>query len=370
MEKIKNANKTKTKAKLIHIEILRILSIFLVIFNHTGTKGFFLFSEYPFATKPYFIYMTLAVVCKIAVPLFLMISGALILKKDISMSKLFKSKILKLLIVLLVFSAVFYIRLHILKYSDTFTTKDFFIRLYKGDIIVPYWYLYVYISFLLSYPFLRAIVKSLPEYGYVYLIILSLIFVSVLPWVEYRASAGKVTLNEYGKVSWLFSIIVIYPLIGYYLENVIDIEKINKKHFIPMFLFAVFGILVSCYMTYFKHRITGICREAKTQDFLNLFALPISIFVYLSAKKIFYKKDFNKFITAPILSVGSCTFGIYLIHIAILESTFLTNFYTDLIEKYNFFYIAAVLILCLLTMIISYVIVFILKKIPIIKKLL
>lgn len=368
MEKIENAN--KPKPKLIHIEILRILAIFLVIFNHTGLKGFFLFSAYPFATKPYFIYMTLAVVCKIAVPLFLMVSGALILKKDISMSKLFKNKILKMLIVLFVFTGLFYIRLHVLQYSDTFTIKDFFIRLYKGDINAPYWYIYAYISFLLSYPFLRAIVKSLPEYGYVYLIILSLIFVSVLPWLEYRASAGKVTINAYGNVSWIFSNIVIYPLIGYYLENIIDIEKINKKHFIPMFLFAVFGILVSCYMTYVKHRITGICRETKTQDFLDLFALPISIFVYLSVKKIFYKKNFNKFITAPILSIGSCTFGIYLIHMAILESTFLTNFYTDLIKKYNFFYIAAVFILCLLTMIISYVIIFILKKIPIIKKLL
>ena len=370
MEKIENVNNTKLKTKLIHIEIIRILAIFLVIFNHTGLKGYFLFSAYPFATKPYFFYMTFAVVCKIAVPLFLMVSGALILKKDIPMEKIFKNKLLKMLIVLLVFTAVFYVRLHILKYSDTFTIKDFFIRLYKGDIITPYWYIYAYISFLISYPFLRAITKSLPKDGYLYLIVLSLIFISILPCLEYRLSLGKVTLNQYGKISWIFSNIVIYPLIGYFLENIVDIEKINKKHIIPLFILTVFGILASCYMTYLKHRITGICRETKTQDFLDIFALPISIFVYLCIKKLFYKKNFNKFANNSVLSIGSCTFGIYLIHMAILESTFLTNFYTSLIEKYNFYYIVSVIILCILTMLISYLIIFILKKVPLIKKLL
>ena len=368
MEKIENAN-NKTKTKLIHIEIIRILAIFLVIFNHTGLKGFFLFSAYPFATMPYFIYMTFAVFCKIAVPLFLMVSGALILKKDISMKKIFKNKILKMLLVLFIFSAIFYIRLHILKYSDTFTVKNFFIRLYKGDITVPYWYIYAYISFLISYPFLRAIVKSLPEYGYRYLIILSFIFVSILPCIEYRFALGKITLNQYGKISWLFTNIIIYPLIGYYLENIVDIEKINKKHILILLGIAIFGILTSCYMTYFKHRITGICNEVKTQDFLDIFALPISIFIYLLIKKVFYKVKFNKYINNIILSLGNCTFGIYLIHIAILQSNFINILHKNLTETYHFNCMLSILILCMLIMLICYLIIWILKKIPGIKKI-
>lgn len=360
----------KSKEKLIHIELMRILAAFLVIFNHTGLKGFFLFSAYPFATMPYFIYMTFAVFCKIAVPLFLMISGALLLKKDIPIKKIFKNKILKMLVVLLIFTAIFYIRLHVLKYSDTFTIKDFFVRLYKGDIIVPYWYIYAYISFLLSYPFLRAIVKALPKYGYNYLIILSFIFISILPCLEYRFSFGKVTLNQYGKVSWLFTNIVIFPLIGYYLENIIDIEKINKKHIIILLGFTVFGILASCYMTYLKHRITGICNEIESQDFLNCFVLPICIFVYLSCKKIFSKTKLNKYINNTIISLGSCTFGIYLIHIAIIESKFINDLYTNFTVKWNFNHMLSIIILCLITLLICYLIIFILKKIPGIKKLL
>lgn len=236
---VKLLESNKTFSKLIHIELIRIIAAFLVIFNHTGPNGYFLFSFYPFATMSYFAYMFCTVISKIDVPLFLMLTGALLLKKDMEPKKIAK-KLIRMLIVLLLFTAVFYIRLHILKYSDIFTISDFFIRLYKGDIIIPYWYIYAYISFLLAFPFLRAMVKSLPENAYKYLIGIAILFIAILPCLEYRFSTGSVTLNQYGKVSWLFTNIVIYPLIGYYLENVIDISKVNKKHILFAILVAVF----------------------------------------------------------------------------------------------------------------------------------
>ncbi len=62
------------KERKIYLELIRGFSMLLVIFNHTGTRGFFLFSIandsvlYPF-------YLFISVACKIAVPLYLMISG-------------------------------------------------------------------------------------------------------------------------------------------------------------------------------------------------------------------------------------------------------------------------------------------------------
>lgn len=358
------------KKKLIYLEIIRIIAIFLVIFNHTGAKGFFLFSTYPFGSIQYFICMAFSVFCKIAVPLFLMVSGALLLNRDIPQKKIFKEKILKMFLVLLIFSAIYYIRLHILKYSDKFTIGDFFVRLYKGDIIIPYWYIYAYISFLLAFPFLRAMVKNLPEYAYKYLILLSIIFISVLPCIEYRFSAGEVTLNQYGKVAWLFTNIVIFPIIGYYLENVVDFEKINKKHILFTILFAIFGIGISCYMTYFKHRITGICTEVETQDFLDVFCLPICISVYLTIKYFCTKFEIPNLLRKVILSFGSCSFGIYLIHMAIIESNFINNLLTTLTESYKLNQMLSILLLCVLNMLISYIITFVLKKIPGLKKIL
>ena len=69
------------KAKLVHIEILRILAIFFVIFNHTGKDGYFLFSEFSASSIRFWLYLFLSHFCKFAVPVFLAISGALVLSK-------------------------------------------------------------------------------------------------------------------------------------------------------------------------------------------------------------------------------------------------------------------------------------------------
>lgn len=69
------------KRNLLHIELIRIIAAYFVIFNHTGKRGFFLFSVYERGSLQYWVYMILSIFCKISVPLFFMIAGALLLKK-------------------------------------------------------------------------------------------------------------------------------------------------------------------------------------------------------------------------------------------------------------------------------------------------
>ena len=66
--------------KKIFLEFLRIISIILVLFNHTGRQGFFLYMGYQ-GTSYYWIYMFISLACKVAVPTFWMISGALLIDK-------------------------------------------------------------------------------------------------------------------------------------------------------------------------------------------------------------------------------------------------------------------------------------------------
>ncbi len=63
------SNNGITKKKT-HIEILRIIAIAFVIFNHTGIEGF---QSYTSAqnTGVFWIKLLMAVICKTAVPLFL-----------------------------------------------------------------------------------------------------------------------------------------------------------------------------------------------------------------------------------------------------------------------------------------------------------
>lgn len=356
------------KRNLIHIECIRILSAYFVIFNHTGEEGFFLFANFGKGSLHYWIYMLITVLCKISVPLFLMIAGALLLKKDISLKNLWMKKILRMILVLLIFSFIMYLVLARQNTEFKLTFGDFLKRLYMGKISVPYWYLYAYIAFLVSVPFLRAIVKALSEDKYKYLIILGIVFIGILPCVEYRLFQGEVYLNSDIKPGWLLTNIVLWPLTGYYLEHIYNLKKnINRK--IGMWvLISIVGIGVSCYMTYYMHNITGECSEANSQAFLGSFIIFPCITIYIGMKYICQRYHLRESIKNIISSIGSCTFGIYLLHIII--KNYIGGVLNVLVLEWKLNSMIAVLLYCLIIFFISYVVSLILKRIPGIKKLL
>ena len=68
-----------------YLDALRILAIFLVLFNHTGVNGYALYMvRRGAALFPFYLFN--AILIKVAVPLFLMVSGALLLEKEESTS--------------------------------------------------------------------------------------------------------------------------------------------------------------------------------------------------------------------------------------------------------------------------------------------
>ena len=118
------------KKKTVYLELIRILAIFLVIFNHTGTNGFFLFSVRQ-GSALYPLYMFLSIACRTAVPLFWMVSGSLLLPKEESIRYVYRHRVLRMLLVLALFSLFQYI-FTTRKYSDRFDFAYFLINLYTG----------------------------------------------------------------------------------------------------------------------------------------------------------------------------------------------------------------------------------------------
>ena len=80
------------KGKKLHIEFLRFFCIWLVMFTHTSTAGFSLYLLRP---ESFFFpfYIAVPFWVKTAVPIFFMISGALLLKKEEPISVIFKKRI-------------------------------------------------------------------------------------------------------------------------------------------------------------------------------------------------------------------------------------------------------------------------------------
>lgn len=353
------------KPKLLYLEAMRILAIFFVIFNHTGNNGYFLFSQRPVGSIQFWFYLVLSVFCKFSVALFFAISGALILGKDESISVLWKKRILKMIVILIIISLIYYLDT-IIEHSLKFDLKYFIVQLYSSILKEHLWYIYAYIAYLISLPFLRAIVKSLEVKYYYYMMVIVIFFNSLLPSIEYLLFNGayKLSNNFSGKISWIATSIIFYPCIGYFLQNKLDFEKINKKIILLLWIVNAGGILLSCYLTYKMYLNTG----TYPQTFHNTFVPLNCITIFITVKYLFTRITLPKFAERIFLSLGKCTFGIYLIHLLILRKPFMTNI-LDKLLSFGLNNMIAILIVCLLTTLICYLITAILLKIPILKKL-
>ena len=142
----------------------------------------------------YYLLIACSIIISIAVPVFFMISGALLIPKVESLKTLYKKRILKYTVILLVFSFVSW-----RYYSDwdmhAFDWLYFFRQLWSANWATSYWFLYSYISYLVLLPLIRMFAKALTDDGFKYLIViyLSVQTLHVIDWIVWR---GVVSYNS------------------------------------------------------------------------------------------------------------------------------------------------------------------------------
>ena len=336
-----------------------------------GGDAFFLFSTRENGSLLWYLELAMAIMCRVAVPGFFMISGALFLAKDDEkLSNIFKKYILKIFIIFAVFAFVYYIN-SLRNSTNSFDIIYFIKAMYSYDYNINYdisghlWYLYAYIGFLAFLPFLRSMVQNLKTKYFYYMIVLAFVFKGILPVFEYFVFDGNISLSDYFRTSWILTDIFIYPCIGYFLQYRIEIEKVRKKDIILLWLANLICIVISCCLATYRGRIDGTYAN---QPFFNSFVVVNAITLFITAKYLFNNCKLPNLINKGIISIGRTTFGIYLIHILVR--------YTKESEKVRLFLVdmlgnnmIAALIWCTIIMLVCYIIIVILKKIPIVKKL-
>ena len=347
------------KRKL-HLDVLRILAAFFVIFNHTPAFSYFTHQD---PTKPlYWLCLSVSVLCKISVPMFFMMSGALLLGREEKPLRILQ-RALRILAVLVIFSFLSYLQ-QVEQGNQTFDLKHFFEVVMKKDWLNAYWYLYAYLAFILCLPFLRAIVKGLKPGHYRYLMGLQLFFQGILPVVLNLILKQEISFNRNFSFGWLLGYVPLYPLIGYYLENVLDIRSVNWKKMAGLWLSFLVCLGLTCYATYLNNADKGGFPQTYLMSFIMMLCIPM----YITAKKLFMNFPAS-WIGTLLTSVGSCTFGIYLIHGLLLRDNRL-RLLSILYRSGDLPSILKYSVACLDIMFTGYCITWFLKKIPGIKKLL
>lgn len=97
------------KEKRLDYEVLRLIAIVGVVFNHTSGRGFDLYMAEGCSGINYVGSLLLGILCKIAVPLFFLVSGGLLLAKEERIRTVLVKRVLRILLALVIFSGVLYL---------------------------------------------------------------------------------------------------------------------------------------------------------------------------------------------------------------------------------------------------------------------
>ncbi len=284
-----------------YIEFLRVLACFLVIVNHTNSSIFL--SRSPSLT--WFISLTWFFICKIAVPIFLLITGALLLKKQDTPRKSI-SRFVRIFIVLFTGSVIYYVY-YGRTAPENISATDFLRRFFAGSSATnSYWYLYMYLALLCILPLLQKLAVALTKNQMRLLLFLSLGILGIIPLLSALTSFQLTFLSKY---SIFFSPYIGMVFAGYYIERYV---KLTRQHcYLASLVFA--GLIVfqvtATYKLYQINPDSYLALDDRTMSTITIGA----VCVYIMAKYIFTAARIPVWIDRLIFYLGSLSFGIYLV---------------------------------------------------------
>ncbi len=344
--------KMKENSK-VYLDILRILACFLVIVNHTNSDIFLQMGP----SLTWLFSISYFFVCRIAVPLFLMISGCLLLKKEDNYKKSFK-RIFRIILVILIFSLIYYVD-YCYKSKTSFDLIEYLKLIYQQHITNAFWYLYTYLGLLIMLPILQPIVKRLSQKKLMYFLGISFLFLGTMPILIHYFP--HLQYDSYFEL-YLFSPFIGYFIAGYYIDNYIQHTKRNS---IYAFIIFIISISISIIFTYFEYRKSYADYYLLFSDikFIPIILASCSIF-YLG--KYYFQTGFSLKWNKIIHYLGGLTFGIYLLSDILIEKFWWI--YLRLCEI-GIHQILSILVLEIIVFLTGGIITVILKKVPFIKKI-
>lgn len=290
---------SEERPKIVYIEWLRALAAFAVVGIHITMTEPNNCSVAQIGKSNYMALTSVYALVQWAVPVFLMISGGLLLRaKSISMAKV-KKYIARMFFVLLMFGTVYAILE--LVFSERRLSLP---MLYKGIIMTfegkswsHLWYLYVLIGIYIILIPLKVYVDhiELREVAS---------FIAVLIVGNFLIPTLNILLGVEIKNLMVLTQYVTYFLIGYVLAGISN-TKWGGVIWISVYLgTSILKIVIQC--------ATVIRTGEGSELFLNdrILTLFQAIAVYMYIMNVAKSRKLNKIIK----SIGDCSFGIYLIH--------------------------------------------------------
>lgn len=299
------AVETTGKSKHLYLEILRIIAIFEVLYNHSDVRGWTQYVHLQGFDRA--ISLILASICKIAVPLFLMISGATLLGKEESIRTLYKKRVLRFVILIAFVSIGNYLYFGFTQ-GFTISIKNFLISSYSSYSFCTY-FLWLYLGLMVSLPLLRRLGRNMSLKEVTYGLILSYVFWCILPSVEFALGIGPNNLQSYVGI---LSGGIFYPVIGYHLSR-LDEKYYTRKNMLILGALSILCIALQSLVRYWNFMKTGADAEL-----FSYYATIPAIFVFVAAQFICKKYTLPNWLKTAILKTSPNVLGIFLLSVIIM----------------------------------------------------
>lgn len=352
LQKIKNN-------RILYIDILRVIACLSVIMIHSSAT----YVVKDFGSFNFWIGNILDGFASIGVPIFVMISGTLMLDKnyEFSKKKLIKH-IIRMIIFFICWSAVYCVIYNIVgqilvehKSIDIIKVIGSFIR---GHYHL--WFIYLIVGLYLIVPLLRLWVKDENKKYVKYFIILSIIFTYIIPQI---ISIGSNYSNLFFYLNDIMENNIqlkyvggftTYFILGWYINNY-DFKN-NKI----IYILGGVGFITSVVGTYILSASTGKAIQMYESLSLNVLFQAVAVFTIIKMKFINRQNKDNKFIN----SISKYSLGIYAIHALSVEIMY------KILDKIGFgIAIINIPLVFIISFVTAYLSSFILSKIPILKKI-
>jgi surface polysaccharide O-acyltransferase-like enzyme len=327
---------------------LRFFAILAVIMIHSAAPFFHQAPGKP--GNDFFIANIYDGLSRIAVPLFLMISGALLLHKDEKLSVFLKKRASKIIIPFIVWSIIYYLykigALFPLQ-VDKIHVKGFLKSFISGNVYFHLWYLYMIIPVYLFIPILRKLVQNTPTHLIVYFVVVSLLFENIRQFFHmfYHIEPRLYFTSFSGYIS--------YILMGYLIYQRNFLYEYKRILYILGF-FMLFITTGGTYMLDYKyHHYVSFFYEY----------LSFNVFIYAMATMMLFM-EWNGKSNRIVNSISEVSFTVYFVHILFL------NYFKNYLKTYHLETLVYIPTLILLTFISSYIFSLIISKIPILRKFL
>ena len=340
------------KTRVVFLDFLRIIACFLVIVNHTNSRVFL-------GTTPSFLWflsLSYFFICKVAVPVFVIITGYTMLDRETSYRKT-ALQFLRVALCLVLFSAVYYISNYKSGIIENASLGDFLQTIIGKHITNAFWYLYLYLGIVLMIPFIQKMVVNMHKKDFHVFFVISGVFYAVWPIVVHYIPelqlSGNFTLPVYNSYICLL-------LFGCYARRYFKVFTAGK--WISMLGFVAMCVL-NVLLTYHEY----LQKDGSSYLFFDnrvyfpIIAASCCLFYFASTIK------FSEKYKGWIIAIAELTFGVYLIS-DLLISKF-SFMYTTLLS-FKIYPMIAMVIFELEIFVLGAAIAYLLKQIPYLKRIL